>query len=133
MEIPNGVQTHELSSSIVWFDENGILFSTPKPGIPPALTMEEIIKEMEIFKRITNNQKVCLVAESNPKSPAPSKDQRDFIAEQIGSVTKALAMITTSPVSKMIANLFFGFKPPSYPVKMFTNKEEAVSWIKQYL
>jgi hypothetical protein len=42
-------------------------------------------------------------------------------------------MITTSPVSKMIANLFFGFKPPSYPVKMFTNKEEAVSWIKQYL
>jgi hypothetical protein len=133
MEIPNGVQTHELSSSIVWFDENGILFSTPKPGIPPALTMEEIIKEMEIFKKITNNQKVCLVAESNPKSPAPSKDQRDFIAEQIGSVTKALAMITTSPVSKMIANLFFGFKPPSYPIKMFTNKEEAVSWIKQYL
>lgn len=133
MEIPTGVKTLELSSSIVWFDENGILFSSPKPGIPPKLNMDEVAKEMEIFRKFTNNQKVCLVIESDPKAPAPAKEERDFIAEQINSITRAMAIVTTSPVSRMIANLFFGFKPPPYPVKMFGNKDEAVAWIKQYL
>ena len=133
MEIPPGAKTYELSSSVIWIDENGILFSNPKPGVPPVLTMEEIMKEMQLFKSVTNNKKVCIVAETNSKSPPPPKDQRDFIAEQINSITKAFAIVTTSPVSRMIANLFFGLKPPPYPMKMFSNKEEAVEWIKQYL
>ncbi|MGZ4043811.1 MAG: DUF7793 family protein, partial [Bacteroidia bacterium] len=119
-------------SSIIWF-EDGILFSNPKPGVPPVLTMEEINEEMKVFRSITNNKKMCMVLESSPKSPPPPKDQRDFIAEQITSITKAMALVTTSPVSKMIANLFFGLKPPPYPMKMFTNKEDAVEWIKQYI
>ncbi|MGZ3883914.1 MAG: DUF7793 family protein, partial [Bacteroidia bacterium] len=61
------------------------------------------------------------------------KHQRDFIAEQLSSVTKAMAIITSSPLSRMIANLFFGLKPPPYPVKMFTNENEAKAWILQYL
>ncbi|MGZ4042766.1 MAG: DUF7793 family protein, partial [Bacteroidia bacterium] len=114
MEIPEGAKTYELSSSIIWF-EDGILFSNPKPGVPPVLTMEEINEEMKVFRSIAGNKKMCLVAESSPKSPPPPKDQRDFIAEQITSITKAMALVTTSPVSKMIANLFFGLKPPPYP------------------
>lgn len=133
MEIPAGVKTYELTSSIMWFDENGILFSCPKPEVPPVLTMEEIKKEMDKFRKITGGKKVCLVSESNPKSPAPAKEQRDFIASEINSVVKAMAIITTSPVSRMIVNLFFGLKPPPYPAKLFTDQKEAVQWIKQYV
>jgi hypothetical protein len=133
MEIPQGAKTLELAASIIWFGEDGILYSTPKPGIPPKQSMENVSEEMERFKKFTNNKKVCMVAESNPKAPAPAKEERDFIADALTSITKAMAIVTTSPVSKMIANLFFGFKPPGYPVKMFTDKDEAVKWIKQYL
>ncbi|MCE3226092.1 MAG: hypothetical protein K0S32_643 [Bacteroidetes bacterium] len=133
MEIPENVKTYELTSSIMWFDENGILCSVPKPGQPPELSREEITKEMEKFREIVNNKKVCMVAVSNPNSRPPSKEERDFIAEQINSIAKAMAIITTSAVSKMIANLFFGLKPPPYPAKMFSNEKDAKEWIKQYL
>jgi hypothetical protein len=117
----------------MWFDESGILFSVPKPGVPPDLTREQIIKEMDKFREITGGKKVCIVSEANPNSKPPSKEERDFIAEQINSVVKAMAIVSTSPVARMIANLFFGLKPPPYPTKMFTDKNEAVEWIKKYL
>jgi hypothetical protein len=133
MEIPADKKTFEMSSSILWFDEDGILFSIPKPGMPPELTMDEILQEMEKFRVITGNKKVCMIAESNSKSRPPNKSERDFIAEQINSVTKAMAIITISPVTRMIANLFFALKPPTYPAKMFTNEKEAKEWIRQYI
>jgi len=133
MEIPKNTKTYKLSSSTCWFDDNGILFSVPDAGTPKDLTMEEILKEMERFREIIGNKKVCMVAESNHQSRPPTRSERDFIAEQINSVTKAMAIITTSPLSRMVANLFFSLKPPSYPAKMFSNEKDATEWIKQYV
>jgi len=132
MEIPPNVTTHEMTSSIIWFDEDGILYSVPKPGKPPELSMDEIMVEMDKFKKLIGNKKVCMVSHANPNSRPPSKSERDTIAELINDVTKAMAIVTTSPVSRMIANLFFGLKPPPYPAKMFSNEKEAVDWIRQY-
>jgi hypothetical protein len=44
-----------------------------------------------------------------------------------------MAIVTSSPLSRMMANLFFSFKPPQYPVKMFQNEKDATEWIRQYL
>ena len=131
MEIPKSVKTYEMTSSTLWF-EDGILFSVPKPGPPPELNMKQIDEEMKKFKEIVGHEKVCIVSEANPNSRPPTKEERDMVANIINDVTKAMAIVTTSPVARMIANLFFGLKPPPYPAKMFTNKEDAVKWIKQY-
>jgi hypothetical protein len=132
MEIPKGVKTYEMTSSIMWINEEGILFSVPKPGAPPELSMDEINEEMKKFRAIVGNKKVCMVTEANPQSRPPTKSERDFIANIINDVTKAMAIVTTSPVARMIANLFFGLKPPPYPAKMFSNEKEALEWIKQF-
>lgn len=133
MEIPKNIKTLELRSSIIWFNEDGIMYSVPKPGVPPELGIKEVKEDMDKLREFIGNKKVCMLAESNPNSRPPKKGERDFIAEQINSIAKAMAIVTTSPVSKMIANLFFGLKPPPYPVKMFSNEKEAKEWIKQYL
>lgn len=132
MEIPKNVITYDMTSSTIWFDELGILYSAPKPGVTPDMTLEQIKAEMEKLRDITGNKKVCMVVESHPRSKPPSKEERDLIATDINNVAKAMAVITTSPVSRMIANLFFGLKPPPYPAKMFSNEKEAVEWIRQF-
>src|ERR1043165_1182457 len=121
MDIPKDAKTYDMTSSTMWFNDEGILFSIPIPGSPPELSHEEVLKEMKKFKEITGHKKVCMVSEANPNSRPPTKAERDFIAEQINEVAKAMAIVTTSPVARMIANLFFGLKPPPYPAKMFTN------------
>ena len=132
MEIPANTETCELSDSIIWLKE-GIVYSTPKSGITETPNRQNIREKMEKIRAFVGEKKICLVVEINPKSKPASKENRDFVATEIASVTKAMAMITVSPLTKMLVNLFFGFKPPSYPMKMFTSELEATNWIRRYL
>jgi hypothetical protein len=134
MRIPENVNVIDWQTSFMWFDEDGILFSMPKPGVPePELTREESLAEMEKFKKLIGGKKVCMVLETNANSKPPKKEDRDFIAEQLNQIAKAMGIISSSPLSRMIANLFFGLKPPPYPVKFFSNEKDAKDWIKQYV
>jgi hypothetical protein len=132
MEIPAGIKTLQLSTSTLWL-QDGILFSKARPDAPEEPSRDMIVKDMEALRTFIGDRKVCIVTESNPKSKPPKKEDRDFIAGEISSITKALALIVTSPVSRMLANLFFSFKPPAYPVKMFSDEHEATEWIRQYV
>ncbi len=132
MEIPANAKIIDWATSTIWFDDDGIMYSQPKPGaIEPERTREEAVEQMEKFKKLVGDKKLCMVLETNSNSKPSKKEDRDFIAEQLNQITKAMAIIAVSPLSRMIANLFFGLKPPPYPVKFFSNQIDA--WIKQYL
>ena len=129
MRPPNNANIIEFPTSIMWWDE-GILCSVAKKA--PQQTVEEVKKTIEEFKKITGGKKVCLLSDSTDSSPA-NKEMRDFAAEVIPEIVKAIAIISRSAVGKMAANLFFSIKKQSYPVKMFTDENEAKEWLKQYL
>lgn len=130
MQIPDNVEIHELPTSVLWFDESGILCSVAKKV--PQQTIEEAKKTMIDFLKITGGRKVCLLSDSTDSPPA-DKEMRDYAAEVIPEVAKAVAIISRSAVGKMAANLFFSIKKQPYPVKMFTDENEAKEWLKQYL
>jgi hypothetical protein len=130
MEIPKDVKVHQMRSSYMWIDKDGIVFSTPVENPPESSTNEEILEDMKKFRELTGNKKVCIIIESAPSSKNPPREQRDLIERELNSVVLALAVISTSPLSKMLANIFFSLKPPKYPVKMFTSVTEATEWIK---
>lgn len=133
MQIPPGIKTYNFSNSTIWFDSDGIMYSVPKQPPSEDQSIEVIRKEMDELRAILGNKKVCMILESSNSTKPPRREMRDFIAAEIESVTKAMAFVTSSPLSRMIANLFFGLKPPTYPVRMFTDETEAHRWIKQYL
>jgi hypothetical protein len=133
LQIPADAKTIEMSSSVLWFDNNGILYSRPKESAPISQSIEDIRTEMKKLREFLGGKKVCMIIESNSKASSPPKNQRDVIEAELNSITKAMAIISTSPLSRMVANLFFSFKPPQYPFKMFSNEEEAFNWVKQYL
>lgn len=130
MTPPQNTEVFELPASTVWFDENGILCSIAKKVTPQ--TIEEAKKTMEEFRKITGGRKVCILSDSTDSPPA-NKEMRDYAAEVIPEVVKAVAIISRSAVGKMAANLFFSIKKQPYPVKMFNDEVEATEWLKQYL
>ncbi len=123
-------EVFELPASTLWFDEYGILYSVAKKV--PQQTVEEAKMTMEELRIIIGGKKVCLLSDSTD-SPPPDKDLRDYAAEVIPEIAKAVAIISRSAVGKMAANLFFTIKKQPYPVKMFTDEHEAKEWLKQYL
>lgn len=133
LSIPANVKVIEWPTSYMWFDEEGILYSIPKSGPQPVQTKEEALVQLEEFKKLINHKKTCMITVTDSNAPPPKKEDRDWIAKELDEIVKAMAIISTSPLSRMAANLFFGLKPPSYPVKFFSNREDARKWIRQYL
>jgi hypothetical protein len=135
MQPPKDAKIIEWPTSVLWFDEDGILYSVPKKGAEDKRpkTKEEALKEMEKFRAMIGGKKTCMIAESSNSSQPLKKEDRDWVAQELNSIVKAMAILSASPLSRMIANLFFGFKPPTYPVKFFSDVEEAKAWIKQYV
>ncbi|MFI5204766.1 MAG: hypothetical protein ACHQF2_09750 [Flavobacteriales bacterium] len=130
---PENAKIIEWPTSTMWFDEDGILYSIPKPNAPEPQTREEGLRQMDEFRKLVGGKKTCMIALSSNSSKAPKKEDRDWIAKELESIVKAMAIVSASPLSRMIANLFFGFKPPTYPVKFFSNVEDARAWMKQYV
>ena len=128
LEIPYHAKTYELSNSVIWM-EDGILYSSPKLS-KVKQTREVMLSDLEIFQHVTDGKKVPIIAEAHRNPDSPPKEDRDFIAEKLELVTEALALITTNEVNKIMANIFFLFKPARYPMKMFTNVEDARLWLK---
>jgi hypothetical protein len=130
MEPPKDAEVIEFPTSTIWFDEDGVLYSVSKKT--PPVSVEESKKTLEEFVRLTGGKKVCMIIDMTNASPT-DKESREFGAEVLPPLTKAIGMVSRSPMGRMIANLFFGLKPPPYPVKMFANEKDAKEWIKQYL
>lgn len=127
---PKNVKVIDFPSSSMWFDEHGILCSVAKKV--PSQTVEEAKKTMEELRKLTGGKKICLLSDSTD-SPPLNKEMRDYVAQVIPEIVKAVAVISRSAVGKMAANLFFSIKKQPYPVKMFNEEAEAKEWLKQYL
>lgn len=130
MNVPKNVNLFETKRSITWIDENGIICSKSKKA-PPS-TIEEAKKEFENFRKRFGDKKFCMLLDITNSSPN-IKEIRDYTAAELSKMLKALAMLSNSALGNMMANLFFGLKPPQFPTKMFTDECEAKEWLKQYL
>ncbi|HTF05406.1 MAG TPA: STAS/SEC14 domain-containing protein [Bacteroidia bacterium] len=120
----------ESATTNMWFDDHGILCSIAKKH--PPQTEEQIEQTMKDFIKLSGGRKLCMLADITDAVPA-KKETRERAADEFPKHVKAIALLTRSPLSKMIANLFFALKPPTYPMKMFNDPEEGREWLKQYL
>jgi hypothetical protein len=127
---PPNAKVIELPTSTIWLDDEGILRSISKKA--PKQTLEQTRNSLEILKKYINNQKVCMLLDVTNSSEAP-REVRDFAAQALPEIAKAIAMISQSALGKMLANLFFSLKSHPYPVKIFNNENEALQWLRQYL
>jgi hypothetical protein len=56
-----------------------------------------------------------------------------FAGEEAGQTVRALAIITGSPVSRILGNFYLGINRPQTPCRLFTAEDEALEWLKEYL
>jgi hypothetical protein len=127
---PTNTTIMEWPTSTLWFDEDGILCSISKKTAQP--TLEEARQTLEEFKALIGDRKICMLIDVTQTSES-SRELRDYAAEEFPKFVKAIAMVSDSPLGKMLANLFFTLKTQPYPTKMFSNEVEAKAWLKQYL
>lgn len=127
--LPN-TEVKEFSSSILWFGENGIMYSKSKAT--KIQTLDEAKEVVEYIRNVSEGKKVCMLVDVT-YAPESSREVREYAAEELPKLVKALAMVSESVLGKVLANLFFNIKSQPYPVKMFNGEKEAMEWLLKYL
>lgn len=131
LTLPADINTKETPRSYYWLGDNNILYVVSKKNAP-KVNIDETRKMLDDFADAANGKRFCILADVTYSTPN-DKATREFIAEEFPKIVSALAMISASPLGRMVANLFFSLKPTPYPAKMFSTEKEAVEWLKQYI
>ena len=128
MKPPEDTKVYEHLIATLWFDNSGILYSSSKAS---PRTKQIMIDYATYIKQITNNKKVCILSDISNARPL-EKDARDYMETELKNIYLAMAIVSTSSLGKMIGNIFFKINKLSFPTKMFSNEEEALTWLKQF-
>ena len=56
-----------------------------------------------------------------------------FGGRQAEKNVTASALVITSHIGRVIGNFMLGLNKPPYPVRLFTNEDEALTWLKEFL
>lgn len=110
--------------------EDGIVFGTFKVEICDLETVKRIVEyRLNATKRIPYPLIANIVSIKKI-----TKEARDFLASKEGceGIT-VFAILINSPIGSMIGNFWMRINKPLINTKIFTNEEDAKTWLKQFV
>jgi hypothetical protein len=112
----------------IW-KEDGILVVVYKKNTVIGL---EVAKEITTFCKNYSGDVSYPVLSYIQYIKVISKEAREYFAckEACEKIIKG-AVIVDSGFSRILGNIFLTIDKPAVPSKMFTNKEEAIKWLKK--
>lgn len=82
-------------------------------------------------ENLSQNTKRLLLVDGSNLRKTSGKEVRDFLrSEEATKMTTALAIVSTSSLVRIGANLIMSFSKPPYPFKMFATEDKAIAWLK---
>ena len=95
----------------------------------------DVAKEI-VSERLQHYQDIqAPVLIKNAKIKLIDKEAREFLFARNKGLknVKAVAIVSSNIVNKMMATLIFRYHTPAVPHKMFMDERKAVLWLKQYV
>src|ERR1700758_2121498 len=77
-----------------------------------------------------NKSYCCLIDMRNLKFI--TKEAREYLATEGSKYVIAGALVTDSPLSNALANIFLLINKPPVPTKLFSSEKEALIWLKKH-
>jgi len=63
-----------------------------------------------------------------------SKESRGvYSSQESNNYFSAAALLVGNPVSRIIGNFYMGINKTAMPIKMFTDKDQAITWLKGFI
>jgi hypothetical protein len=118
-------------TATTWLDDDGILRSVNVPGCEQ--TLEDALANYEATRQVSLGiSRPLLVDASHVKSV--SREARNVYSRPENvELTVALALLTGSPVSRVIGNFFIGLNRTAMPTRVFNSEPDAIAWLRTFL
>jgi hypothetical protein len=119
------------STCKVWLADDGIVRSDMLPDANE--TLETAKENVKAGIKVAGGNKRPLLLDMS-KISSMNKEARDYYAmgDKRDSSESAVALLISSPLSRVIGNFFMGLNKPVIPTKLFNDKELALAWLKTF-
>jgi hypothetical protein len=108
---------------------DGIITFEPKEG-KTTHTLEAMKVELDIFKKWAKNEKLSFISDNRSMKKFDA-DIRIYAQQNLPLFCNRFALIISSGISSFVTNIFIYMNRPEIPIKAFTNKEDAINWLKE--
>lgn len=101
-----------------------------------AVVTLKIAKEAVTKRKLISNNKLSPMLIDGRYVKEVKKEARDYFSSDEGEeLLSAVALLINSAFTSTIANFLtkFSFKKNEVPIKVFSDKSEAVEWLKTFL
>jgi len=110
--------------------EAGILYFVYKRNTTIDLNAaKQIVNDRIKFQQLVDYPILCDIRGMKSIDRAA----RDFLAKEGSSYTKGVAVVVDTPMTKIISNFYLGLNKPIAPTKMFTERQEALNYLQQFI
>ncbi len=123
------MEKKETATAVLWIGEDDVLRAVFKED--SIETLDHARENVEAASALIGDRKVPVLIDMSAIKEI-SRDARSLYAsDKPASYSIAQALITRSPISKVIGNFFLGLNKPLHAVKLFTSEEDALAWLKK--
>lgn len=108
----------------IWKDENDIVYGviTSKD----KMTLDNAIENMDAIRSLFQGKKVNLLSDVRLIKQV-DKDARDY-SSSVDFIANN-AIVVSSPLTKVLGNMFLAVTKPKFNGRLFTSESEAVTWL----
>jgi len=115
----------------VWLDQDGISHVDFVAGTHQTLALAK--EEIEILAVIHKGQRRPLLVDLRNVRATDFDARKYFGGPEAKRVWRAAALVTATPLSNAIANLWLAaHNSRENPAKLFTSEAEAITWLKGF-
>lgn len=109
--------------------EDGVLFFVYKPGTHMNLeAAKQVVKDR---LAVQNGESYPVFCDMRGVRDS-DKPARDYLAKEGSSLVRSVAVLTDSPVTKIMLNFYLTISKPLIPTKMFTDRNQALQYLKHF-
>ncbi len=111
--------------------EDGIMHSVYKPDLVINLEIAKLLVRERL--KICNKKTYPLFVDVSNLLSIDMEAREYFAGEEATRFISAGAIYSRSPIAKFAGKLFLDVNQPKTPSQIFTNKEEAIAWLHQFI
>lgn len=129
---PAGVAVVETSIGWNWIGPDRILWCVIKPGA--MVDLEAARESVSVGQAMVREGKYVQVIDTGSMRELTRETREVFGSTEPGRrLGVGVAIIVRSPVTRVMGNFFLGFNRPATPVRLFSSRDDAVTWLHRLL
>jgi hypothetical protein len=112
-----------------WLDDEGILRGVLNQGVDYGLA--DAMEMMAAHRQLTGGRARGFLMDIRTLRALPHEVRTYFTRPEHVEVHRAVALLVGSPLSRAIGNFFLGFNKPAMPMRLFSDEESALEWLRR--